>query len=343
MTPYGAVDVYRNVYQSSTGGKTCVPADERSHLIMKTTPRMAKMLQWSYSKQSADSVVLDFKHQHEVSIRKSYVQKISDKILGLVAESELTTTYELPEGISEQVNHLSFSLDGTHVNMVEDGYRETMTGAISLYDESGERLHTVYVASSPEYGKESFECILAHEIEVMQEKFPDAPCIGVADGAATNWTFLAQYTGLLLIDFFHAVEYLSAFAKAIFGDKEGRFWYERQKKILKEKPSGALLVIAAMKEALKEQRGDKHCDITKKVLTYFINKSDKMNYHEYLEKKYPIGSGVIEAACKTVIGQRAKQSGMRWMENGLNSVLATRGLVLTEGRWEQFWKKYMAA
>jgi len=63
-----------------------------------------------------------------------------------------------------------------------------------------------------------------------------------------------------------------------------------------------------------------------------------MNYAFYRNQHYPIGSGVTEAACKTVIKQRLCCSGMRWKEAGA-AVVSLRTLVLTSTRWNQFWNK----
>ena len=75
------------------------------------------------------------------------------------------------------------------------------------------------------------------------------------------------------------------------------------------------------------------------AVTYFHNHCQQMNYAVYGEKHYPIGSGVTEAACKTVIKQRLCCSGMRWKETGAAVVLSLRTLVLTASRWSQFWNK----
>jgi hypothetical protein len=64
-----------------------------------------------------------------------------------------------------------------------------------------------------------------------------------------------------------------------------------------------------------------------------------MNYALYQKRHYPIGSGVTEAACKTVIKQRLCCSGMRWKEKGAAAILSLRALVLTSTRWNQFWNK----
>jgi len=65
-----------------------------------------------------------------------------------------------------------------------------------------------------------------------------------------------------------------------------------------------------------------------------------MNYSQYTEKKLPIGSGVIEAACKVIVKQRLCQAGMRWKDAGVSVVLSLRALSQTPGRWQQFWGKF---
>jgi hypothetical protein len=76
-----------------------------------------------------------------------------------------------------------------------------------------------------------------------------------------------------------------------------------------------------------------------RAITYFENHHTQMNYAESVKKKLPIGSGVTEAACKTLVKQRLCQSGMKWIERGAGIVLSLRSLVLTDGRWKQFWNK----
>jgi hypothetical protein len=62
-----------------------------------------------------------------------------------------------------------------------------------------------------------------------------------------------------------------------------------------------------------------------------------MNYVNYQKAGYPIGSGVTEAACKVVAKQRLSSSGMRWTILAAQHTLLLRGLICTNGRWQQFW------
>ena len=71
--------------------------------------------------------------------------------------------------------------------MCGGAYRQAMVGTIALYDEAGERQHTMYIAAAPEYGKETFKARLTREIERASALYPSAIKIGVADGAHDNW------------------------------------------------------------------------------------------------------------------------------------------------------------
>jgi hypothetical protein len=73
------------------------------------------------------------------------------------------------------------------------------------------------------------------------------------------------------------------------------------------------------------------------ALTYFINHRHMMDYAAHIEKNLPIGSGVTEAACKTLVKQRLCGSGMRWKDKGAKVILSLRALVQSKGRWQQFW------
>jgi len=73
--------------------------------------------------------------------------------------------------------------------------------------------------------------------------------------------------------------------------------------------------------------------------TYFNNHHEQMKYAERLQKHLPIGSGVTEAACKTIVKMRMCRGGAKWKEQGAAAVLSLRTLLYTEGRWNQFWAK----
>jgi len=82
-------------------------------------------------------------------------------------------------------------------------------------------------------------------------------------------------------------------------------------------------------------------EVLRQVIAYYTNNKGRMEYPQHLKRKLPLGSGVTEAACKTVVKQRMCVSGSRWKEGGASCVLALRTLKLTSGRWRQFWSYVM--
>ena len=117
-------------------------------------------------------------------------------------------------------------------------------------------------------------------------------------------------------------------------------WLSKNCRELKHEKGKAGELLNLMKEVKEEKSHSKN--LTEKLqaaITDYENHQHQMDYAEYIEKKYPIGSGVTEAACKTLVKQRLCCSGMRWKEKGAGIILSLRALVLTKERWSQFWAK----
>ena len=244
--------------------------------------------------------------------------------------------------LEEEVATIAVSLDGTCVLFCEEGWRNAMVGTISLYNILGERLHTVYVAAPPEYGKASFLARMEREIQVYKKRYGSWPTwIGIADGARDYWPWLSQFVEKQVLDFYHAASYSEEAAQGLCPRlKERQEWFEQSRHRLKEQEGGASDLLEEMKQALENSRikGSRR-DSLQSAVTYFEHHLDRMNYAEYLVFALPIGSGVTEAACKTVVKERMRGSGMKWKYNGASTVLNLRSLILTGGRWEQFWSK----
>lgn len=308
-TPYGRIPVARYVYQTSKGGKTYCPLDDLARIIISSTPRFAQMIASKYANSCAAGVKSDLDLSNGRNVSRSYIQDLAEMVGEMALAEEVTMDYEIPK-LKEEVTIIAFSLDGTCMLMKNDGYREAMTGSLSLYNAAGDRLHTIYLGAAPQYGKEIFLGKLEKEINKIKKKYPRATYVGLADGAACNWTFLNQHTTIRVLDFYHATEYLSGAADA-FGDSPGarKVWLSINCHNLKHDKNGAKAILKEMIERRKVM--EYHAKSSKviiekldKAITYFTNQLERMNYFEYRAKKLPIGSGVTEAACKTLIKQR---------------------------------------
>lgn len=337
-TPHGPVRVERHVYQSSRGGHTVCPLERDARMVLNATPRHARIIAGKYARMGADVLRRDLLETLGRSISRDYVKTLGD-FMGAVAQAkESMWEYELPK-LEKPVASVSIGLDGTCMLLREDGWRQAMCGTISLYDRTGERLHTIYAGASPEYGKETFRDRFAREIDRVKAAYPKALVIGLADGAVDNWDFLASRTERQMLDFYHAREYVGKAAEAIFGYGEAKTaWEDDWSHRLKHAKGAATRLLTEMKDCLggvKKQGGRKELG---QAITYFTNHRERMGYWRHTSEGLPIGSGVTEAACKVLIKQRLGCSGMRWKGEGASAVIALRSLEITEGRWEQFWR-----
>lgn len=319
-----------------------VPLESRGRFLGgSNTPRFGKVVSWKYAHLSAQRVCDDLSLNHGRHLSTKLVQSVSAQVEELAMDKEFEWRYDLPE-FSEVVSHVSIGRDGTTTAIRSEGYRETMCGTISFYNAKGDRLHTIYAACAPEYGKKTFDSVLDMEIGHVKEKFPQIAYIGLADGARDNWIYLSKHAEVEILDFYHATEYLANASAVMWRDaKVRKTWLDDVCHALKHDPKAAKKTLTELREWTQQNA---HCEhqAVQKAITYFGNNLERMNYAKYQKMGYPIGSGVTEAGCKTLVKQRLCQSGMRWNLDGAQGMLITRALVSTTGRWDQFWAKYMA-
>lgn len=340
QTPYGEVEIGRQVYQRSTGGKTFCPLEREARIVVTSTPRFAQVISHKFANGSSIQVQRDLEDNHGRKVARSYLQRVADTVGSVAQVKEQSWHYATPK-LDHRVETVGIGIDGTCMMLCEEGYREAMTGTLSLYDGQGERLHTIYLGATPEYGKARFFERMEREIEHIKRQYPQARYVGIADGAQSNWDFLTPHTETQILDFYHAAQYLADVAEAAFpGDKAQREqWHSDRCHDLKHKQGAASRILKEMQGLSQRRLSEPIREKLEAAITYFVNHKHQMKYAKYRAANYPIGSGVTEAACKTLVKQRLCQSGMRWKEKGASVVLSLRALVLTEQRWEQFWGK----
>lgn len=155
-----------------------------------------------------------------------------------------------------------------------------------------------------------------------------------AEGLA-NMGRLCFPRAIQIVDFYHALEHAGKVLVALLGSKEHPEYRTRlarwAKRLLNDKVE---LLIAQTRQ---ECAGQGQAQLVEKELAYFVNNIARMQYGTFRAKGFFIGSGVIEAGCKTVIGARCKQSGMFWGRPGAENVLALR-CIHSSRRLGEFWK-----
>lgn len=226
------------------------------------------------------------------------------------------------------------------------GHQEAGCGTVSLYDADGERLQTVRFARMPESKKVTLQVQLQGELQSLLALRPDLRRVHLADGAEPNWKLLGEIeralgltpeTRIEVVDFYHACDHLKEGCDAIWGEStpRSRAEFARLKTLLKEEDGGADRIIRTFKHHAGRSSGNRQRRIQAE-LTYFRNQRPRMNYPEYLRQNLPIASGVMEAACKTLVTQRLKCSGMAWSLAGGQAILTFRSLIQS-ARWPRAW------
>jgi hypothetical protein len=221
-------------------------------------------------------------------------------------------------------------------------WHEASVGTIAYFNAAGDRLHTTYLARMPEPGKAILVEHLREELMSVLAERPDMNVVFASDGAAPQWGSLrtmaeslpANMTGhtMNVVDAFHAAEYLQKGADAIFGadTSEGRVQSATWRETLKE-PGGPRRVLRSM----RAQRIRATTPAREKELDAAIAYIDRqraagrMEYAEALKRKYPIGTGITEAAAKTVVGTRMKRAGARFSQHGGQTVMLFRATLLS--------------
>jgi hypothetical protein len=342
QTPYGVAPVERHVYQSSRGGPTFCPLDRDARIIVSSTPKFAQMLSSKYAEFGSARVRHDLEANHGRSVSRCLVQDVAEAVAAVALAKEEDWSYSLP-GFDAPPATIAVSLDGACTLMCEDGWREAMVGTLGFYDRDGERLHTIYLGATPEYGKATFLGRMEREVLRVKEKYPRAHYVGLADGAQGNWEFLQRHTEDQVVDFCHAAEYLGKATAVLFRGQRAacREWLDEHCHRLKHEPGGAGVVLRRLKAQARIRPWTKDDEDVGRAISYFEHqhKAGRMDYASRVAAGEPIGTGVTEAACKVIVKQRLCGSGMKWKEPGAAAVLSLRCLSYTPERWSQFWSK----
>ena len=192
-------------------------------------------------------------------------------------------------------------------------------------------------------GKETAFERLAKEVELRD---PDNKCERVAlmDGERALERLTKKYLPgfIIILDLFHVMEKLWELCYFFCKEKskESLEWVKKYLTMLLTGKVGYF--IGAIKQMVTKGNFNKaRKNKITKILNYFEKRKKYMRYDEYISKGYPIGSGVIEGTCRSFIKDRMELSGMRWTEEGAESMLELRS-VKVNGCWNDFWENFIS-
>jgi hypothetical protein len=228
-------------------------------------------------------------------------------------------------------------------------WEEASTATVSVLDRRGKRLGTVYLGRMPEPGQGALTDQLTQLLQAVLAAWLGAlpRLIYITDAGSHPQKYFRyqlrrmkhprtgrQLSWQWLVDYFHACEYVGKLSEALFGvGRDAAAWAAKMRRVLKEDRGGITRVLYSAR-ALRARRGLAGCRKDfKRAMNYLRKYRRHMNYADCRRSKLPIGSGVTEAACKTIFGYRFKQSGMRWKLGQSQHVLDLR-VILKSNVWE---------
>jgi len=285
----------------------------------------------------------------------------ADIAAGEQREIQRALQLSLPIAVGEPIPVLYVEMDGTGVPVVKaetEGRpgkikgqpahtREAKIGSVftqSGWDKDGYAIRdpssTTYVAAietASEFGPRLYLEAWNRGWERAEKK------VVIGDGAEWIWNNTDDHFpgAIQIVDIFHAREHLWGVARKLYPGQEAeqkRWRASHQDELLDEGKIEELVAALRAIDSLNPEFLEK----IRAEADYFDNNKERMRYPTFRAQHLFIGSGVIEAGCKTIIGSRCKQSGMFWTVRGANAILALRSAYFN-GRFEDYWEGRKAA
>jgi hypothetical protein len=360
-TLFGQIRLHRVGYRSTTkdGSPTLFPLAHTLGLIEGATPALAAQVGHLFAStgMTQGQARQRLRQDHGVGWGVKKLRAVTAALAEMLAAQrhacqvdrllKLLEQAQASKGPHEPV--LSVGRDGISLGIRStkgNVFEMATTATVSVQDRAGKRLGTVYLAYVPQPEQVRMSQKLTRLVRAVLECWqgPLPRLCYVTDAGTCETSYYKQVLTKMrhprtkerlkwarVLDYYHASQRLWTMAECLFGKgQQATSWARKMQKWLK-KPSGAYRVLhsAAWYRAKGNLVGQKAEDF-KKAYRYLSKRMKYLRYHEYKQQGMPLGSGVTEAACKTVFTQRLKLSGMRWDKPGAQVVLDLRVLLLSE-------------
>ena len=361
LTVLGRVQIERAYYHCGDCGSGVIPKDRELNIVGTSfSPGIRRMMGRVGGKESFRAGRQDLEELAGVQVTAKQVERVAEGI-GVEVEAMLVEERKKLPAVSAQVVALKavpklyIAYDGTGVPVVrretegrrgkqESGQaktREAKLGCVFTQTGVNEEGQPVRDEDSTSYvgaieTAEEFGPRIYGEA-VRRGLYHAKQVVVVGDGSPWIWGIADEHfpDALQIVDLYHAREHLANLAKIVYGTacSEGKQWTAAR---YQELDAGKVEALLGALRQLKPRDDKVHKEIDKQI-HYFQTNAERMRYAEFRRQGLFVGSGVIEAGCKTIVGLRLKQSGMKWTVRGANAIIALRCLDLS-GRWEEFWE-----
>lgn len=352
LTRFGNITLLRTTWRQGSRGRTIAPLEKILGIECGATPGamdlVGRQIAAAGSSQSRCIEVIGERTGARIGPEKlrnlsSYLAEIMEP------QREACQVKQLEKWIDEAGKHsknvtLAVSRDGVSLGIAPFGNFEMASVAtLSVYGD-GQRQGTVYLACAPEDNQETlsrnFTSLLTSIIRSRGSNLSRIVYVSDAGKIETAyWKNVLRYLHVdgkrikiqRIVDYYHASLRLTTIADALLLTSSKRTeWLKRVRKLLLE-PGGWGRVMRSI-AGMQKQHGinpDKEDDV-QAAKRYLHRYQRFMNYSEYRSHGSPIGSGIVESACKQIVTERLKLSGMRWSHAGAQQILTLRSILLSQ-------------
>ncbi len=370
-TLFGTISLWRLGYRAApdVGEPVLFPLCQELGFVQGATPALVERVAHYLAESGATQkqTLERLRQEHGVKWGVKRLRQVAEFVAAAMEEHRPAAQTEqvlrwLAQAQASRGRHrpvLSVGRDGITLGLrIKKGsiYEVATVATITVYDRRGRRLGTVYLAYTPEPGQGTIGTQLTSLWQEILRRWqgPLPRLCYVTDAGDNETTYYEKVlrrqrhrgTGqrldwIRVVDYYHASERLSTMAAALFGKGQRSWTWTRKMQKLLLKPGGVGRVLhsaAALRSRLK-LRGNRLVEF-KRAYQYLQSRRTYMRYADYRRAGLPIGSGVTEAACKTVFTQRLKLSGMSWKKSGAQTILRLR-VILLSGVWSEAYERVL--
>jgi len=359
VTVLAPVEVQRAYYHCAACARGVIPKDQELDIVGTSfSPGVRRLMGRVGGKEPFDEGRRDLEELAGIVVRTKEVERVAEAIGEQVEAAALPEREAALAGKVvplQAVPKLYIAIDGTGVPMVpqetrgrpgkdETGQAKTREGKLGCVftqtslDDRGrpvrDEASTTYVGAIET--AEAFGVRIYTEA-VRRGVTHTEQVIVLGDGAPWIWGIAAEHFpgAIQIVDLYHAREHLADLGKGVYGQASAaaKAWAAAR---CEDLDAGEVERVVAAIGRLRPREATAK-EAVRKIRGYFQTNAERMRYGRFRSQGLFVGSGVVEAGCKTIVGRRLKQSGMRWTVRGANAIIALRCCQLG-GRWEEFWE-----
>ncbi len=364
VTRFGKISILRTPYRRGRAGRTIFPLEISLGIENGFTPAVASRIGKQFaacgSSQGRTIEMIADQTGDKIGPEKlrNLIGTLFESLEPYREESQVEKLIQLIEEVTKRQKKpvLSVSRDGVSLGMAPWSFFEVASVACVSVLADGIKQGTVYLGCAPETNQvtlsDQLTSLLQETIRRCGDQLPDI--VYVSDAGKTETAYWVSTLRKLyvdgkrikitrVVDYYHASLRLTTIANALRlgkNDSRRKGWLEHVRWLLLQ-PGGHGRVLRSISKMFELYGVKAACRVEAKLAERYLRRYRRFrNYAQMKSLGYSIGSGIVESACKQIVSERMKLSGMRWKKQGAQKVISLRSILLS-GVWDVAFNKWL--